>query len=109
METPYHHERSPLAVLLIAIVVLGLVSLVPRVPSQAAAVGAGIAAGGAIANLVSALAWQGGVPDPLVLGGVGGGVAFNLADVFALSGDAVLLTAALLYATRRRTAMGQPV
>jgi lipoprotein signal peptidase len=67
--------------------------------------GAGIAAGGALGNLVSALAWRAGVPDPLVLRDV----AFNLADLFVLAGDALLLASAAVYALRNRDRLRQPV
>jgi lipoprotein signal peptidase len=78
------------------------VVLVPRIPSKAAALGAGIACGGALGNLVSLLAWSQGVPDPLVLVGPTHALAFNLADLFALAGDALLVSAAVLYGLRHR-------
>ena len=102
VSTPYHHLRSIGIAWLAAGVIVALVVLVPRLPSSAASVGAGLAAGGAFGNLVSVLAWSDGVPDPLVLAGTRYGVAFNLADVFALAGDAVLLSAAVLYGVRNR-------
>jgi lipoprotein signal peptidase len=102
VSTPYHHLRSLGVAWLAAGVIVTLVALVPRLPSSAASVGAGLAAGGALGNLVSVLAWSEGVPDPLVVAGSRYGVAFNLADVFALAGDAVLLSAALLYGVRNR-------
>ena len=49
--------------------IAALVVLVPRVPSNAAAVGAGIACGGTLGNLISLLVWSQGVPDPLVVHG----------------------------------------
>jgi lipoprotein signal peptidase len=107
--TPYHHLRSLGVVALAAGVIVALVALVPRLPSSAASVGAGLAAGGALGNLVSVLAWSEGVPDPLVLAGARYGVAFNLADVFALAGDALLLSAALVYALRNRARLREPV
>jgi lipoprotein signal peptidase len=100
-----HHERSFAAVLLMASVAAGLLVVVPRLRSMSVAVGAGIAAGGAVGNLVSALAWRSGVPDPLVLRDV----AFNLADVFVFGGDALLLAAAALYALRNRDRLRQPI
>ena len=98
----YHHVRSPAAALAMAVFVVALVALVPRFPSRTAQVGAGIAAGGALGNLVSVLAWSQGVPDPIVWEGATRGVAFNLADVFALLGDALLLSAVAVYALRHR-------
>ena len=88
-----------------ALVAVGLVAVVPRIRSLPVVLGAGIAAGGALGNLVSALTWGAGVPDPLVLGTI----AFNLADVFVLAGDALLLTSAAVYALRNRHFLRQAV
>ena len=102
VSAPYHHLRSAAVAALAAVVIVILAALVPRLPSSAASLGAGLAAGGALGNLVSILAWSEGVPDPLVVAGGTYGVAFNLADVFALIGDAMLLAAAVLYGLRNR-------
>jgi lipoprotein signal peptidase len=90
-------------------VIAALVVLVPRVPSNAAAVGAGIACGGALGNLVSLLAWSQGVPDPIVVSGALHGVAFNLADLFALTGDVLLIGAIAVHGARNRARLGQQV
>jgi lipoprotein signal peptidase len=37
------------------------------------------------------------------------GIAFNLADVFALTGDALLLSAVVLHGVRHRAHLGAPV
>jgi lipoprotein signal peptidase len=105
----FHHARSQLVALVMAAVIVALVVLVPRIPSDAAAVGAGIACGGALGNLISLLAWSQGVPDPLVLGDAGRGIAFNLADLFAVTGDALLLCAAVLYGIRNRARLSESV
>lgn len=105
----FHHARAPFVVLAMLALIAALVLLVPRVPSNAAAVGAGLAGGGTIGNLVSLLAWSQGVPDPLVVTGAMHGIAFNLADVFALTGDALLLSAIVLYGVRHRAHLRQPV
>jgi lipoprotein signal peptidase len=105
----YHHERSRFAALVIAVVILGLVVLVPRVPSHVALIGAAVVAGGALGNLVSLFVWQQGVPDPLVIQGATHGIAFNLADVFAFSGDVVLLSAVVLHGLRRRAQLRERV
>ena len=104
----YHHARTPLAALVIGGVIVALVVLVPRISSNAAAIGAGIACGGALGNLVSLLAWSKGVPDPLVIGRTTG-VAFNLADLFALSGDMLLLSAVAVHGVRHRHALRERV
>jgi lipoprotein signal peptidase len=104
----YHHVRSPYAALAMGAFVVALVVLVPRFPSRTANVGAGIAAGGALGNLVSVLAWSQGVPDPIVWQGATHGIAFNLADLFALVGDALLLCGAAMYALRNREQLRAP-
>jgi hypothetical protein len=58
---------------------------------------------------VSLLAWTQGVPDPFVIAGATHGLAFNLADVFAVSGDALLLSVVVLLGLRRRTALRAPL
>jgi lipoprotein signal peptidase len=96
------HDRSAGALVLMAVVLAALLYLVPLFPSLAVALGAGVAAGGALGNLVSMLVWGGAVPDPIV---VRGWIAFNLADVFVLCGDALLLASAAVYALRHRGAL----
>ena len=91
--TDFHHARAPIVAVIMGAVIAALVILVPRVASNAAAVGAGIACGGALGNLVSLLAWSQGVPDPLVVAGSMHGIAFNLADLFAIAGDTLGIAA----------------
>jgi lipoprotein signal peptidase len=105
----FHHSRTPYATLVMGALIGALVVLVPRLPSNAAAVGAGVACGGALGNLVSLLAWTQGVPDPFVVAGATHGLAFNLADVFAVAGDAMLLSVVILLGLQRRAALRQPV
>lgn len=105
----FHHARTPYVALVMGALIVALVILVPCLPSNAAAVGAGIACGGALGNLVSVLAWSQGVPDPLVLAGATHGIAFNLADMFAVAGDALLLSAVVLHGVHRRGALRDPV
>ena len=107
--TEIHHARSPFTALAMASLIAALVVLVPRISSNAAAIGAGVACGGALGNLVSLLAWSQGVPDPLVLAGGTHGLAFNLADVFALSGDALLLSAAVVHGIRHHDRLGERI
>ena len=105
----FHHTRTPFVALIMAAVIAALVVLVPRVPSNAAACGAGIACGGALGNFISLLAWSQGVPDPLVIAGTQHGVAFNLADLFAITGDALFLSAIVLYGIRHRASLRESV
>jgi lipoprotein signal peptidase len=105
----FHHERTRFIMLVMVALIVGLVVVVPRVPSNAASIGAGVACGGALGNLISLLAWSQGVPDPLVVTGAMHGLAFNLADVFALTGDALLLSAIFLHGMRNRAQLRESV
>jgi lipoprotein signal peptidase len=105
----FHHARTPYVTIVMAALIAALVLLVPRLPSNVAAVGAGVACGGALGNLVSLLAWAQGVPDPFVVVGATHGLAFNLADLFAVAGDSLLLSAVVLIGLQRRAALRQPV
>jgi hypothetical protein len=84
-----YHSRSDEWLALTAAVVLGCL-LLARVPSWAVASAAGILAGGASGNALSAVGSGEGVPNPIVVGGSDVLIAFNLADVFTLAGILVL-------------------
>jgi hypothetical protein len=101
----FSHARSPLALAGAGAFAVGLLWLVPKARSAVMSFGAGIAAGGATATLVAGLAWRGGVPNPLVHGGV----AFNAADVAIAAGDALLLSATIWQGWRRRERLFEPV
>jgi lipoprotein signal peptidase len=105
----FHHARTRYVVIVMAALVAALVVLVPRVPSSIAALGAGIACGGALGNLLSVLLWDEGVPEPLVITGATRGLAFNLADVFAVFGDALLLSAVVLHGMQHRGRLRESV
>jgi lipoprotein signal peptidase len=100
----YHHVRSPLVAFVMIAVIAGIVAFVPRIPSRTALVGGAVAVGGALGNLFSLFIWAGtGVPDPLVVQGATRGLAFNLADVFAVVGDVLMITAIVVHGLRRQT------
>ena len=99
------HPRSLVVLIAAGALAAALLALAPRVRSPAVALGAGVAAGGALATLVSGLAFPDGVPNPLV----GGGVAFNLADVAIAVGDALLVSGALAHAWTNRARLREPV
>jgi hypothetical protein len=92
-----YHMRSGAWLALTAAVVVGCLLLV-RVPSWAVASAAGVLAGGASGNALSAVGSGEGVPNPIVVGGSDFLIAFNLADVFTLAGI-LLLTAVLVLVT----------
>jgi prepilin signal peptidase PulO-like enzyme (type II secretory pathway) len=86
------HHRSDAWVALSIVLLVGALGLI-AVPSRAVALAGGVMCGGVIGNLVSAR-WEGNrVPNPLVIGHYGHGVAFNLADVFFLLGNLMLMAA----------------
>jgi lipoprotein signal peptidase len=101
----YGHPRGVTYVVFAAALTLLLVLFVPRVPSRALAVAGGVAAAGAFGNLVSALAWRGGIPNPIVVGEL----AFNLADLCAVTGAAALVLGAVLFALRHPALLRQPI
>jgi hypothetical protein len=98
------HQRSSLwafgcVVLLVAIVPL------TRLPSAAVTIGAGFLAGGVLGNLISGASDHLAVPNPLLLHtSVGGGIAFNFADAFIITGNLILVLAlcTLVVKNRRR-------
>jgi lipoprotein signal peptidase len=98
------HPRPPAVLALAAVLAAALLALAPRIASRTLALGAGIAAGGALATVTSALAWSRGVPDPIVREGV----AFNLADVAIALGDTALLAAAVAHAWTHRDRLQRP-
>jgi lipoprotein signal peptidase len=101
----YGHPRGLGYVLVAAALTVFLVLFVPRVPSRALAVAGGIAAAGAFGNLVSALAWRGGIPNPIVVGEL----AFNIADLCAVTGAIALVLGAVVFALRHPALLRQPI
>jgi lipoprotein signal peptidase len=103
---PVHgHPRGVGYVVLAAGLVAMLVGFVPRVPSLLLSVAGGVAAAGALGNAVSAVAWRGGVPNPIVAGAV----AFNIADLCAVAGALGLVAGAALHALRHPELLRQPI
>lgn len=102
-ETPSwaYHDRSVGWLLTCAFVLAALV-LVTRVPSLLVPPAAGVLAGGVLGNGLSAAANDLSVPNPLVVTGGRAVVAFNLADVWVLTGLAILLTSIGVWLVRNR-------
>ena len=88
-EWAYHH-RGAAWIALSGFVLLGCLALA-RVPSTGVAAAAGLLAAGACGNGIAALAWERGIPNPLVWESSSHVAAFNLADVFTLVGIALLM------------------
>ena len=101
----YGHPRGVAYVVVAAALTVFLVLFVPRVPSRALAIAGGVAAAGALGNLVSALAWRGGIPNPIVVGEL----AFNVADLCAVTGAIALVLGAVLFALRNPALLRQPI
>jgi lipoprotein signal peptidase len=101
----YGHPRGAVYVLVAATLTVLLVLFVPRVPSRALSGAGGIAAAGALGNLVSALTWRGGIPNPIVVGDI----AFNVADLCSVIGAIALVLGATLFALRNPALLRQPI
>ena len=101
----YGHPRSFLYIAVATFVLGAICAFVPRVPSATLAVGGGVAAAGAAGNLVGAVLWRDGIPNPLVAGDI----AFNLADVYAVAGAAALVVGAASFALRNRHRLHEPI
>jgi hypothetical protein len=90
--TPHwaYHPRGGAWVVLSATVVVACLAL-SRVPSPGVAAAAGLLAAGAAGNGIAAVAWERGIPNPIVWESDSHLAAFNLADVFTLAGIALLI------------------
>ena len=99
------HPRPFFVLALAGVIAVALLAFAPRIRSGVIALGAGVAAGGALATLLSGVAWAGGVPDPLVAGGV----AFNVADLAIAAGDALLVIGVCAHAWTNRADLSRPV
>jgi hypothetical protein len=104
-EPVYGHPRGPVYAVVAGLLAALLIALVPRVPSRTLSLAGGVAAAGALGNLVSALAWRGGVPNPIIVGDV----AFNVADVCAVTGAIALVLGAAFFALTHPALLREPV
>ncbi len=83
-------------------------ALLTRVPSPFVPPAAGVLVGGLLGNALSASWNEMRVPNPLVLGDGDLVVAFNLADVWALTGIGVLMAALAVWLVRNRDLLPTP-
>src|SRR5512146_360580 len=97
------HQRSGLWAFGCVVLLVAMVPLT-RLPSPAVTIGAGFLAGGVLGNLISGASDHLAVPNPLLLHtSSGGGIAFNFADAFIITGNLILVLAlcALVIKNRR--------
>ena len=102
----FHHRSYGWVALSIAVLVGAF--FLTLVPSSAVAVAAGIMSAGAIGNLISARLEGNRVPNPLVVGNYERGFAFNVADVFFLCGNLLLMASLIVMIVRRRDRLAPP-
>jgi sugar phosphate permease len=95
------HHRSGAWVALSILLLVGA-AVLSVVPSAAVALAAGVMSAGVIGNLVSARADGNWVPNPLVVSRGDYTLAFNLADVFFLLGNLLLMTTLIVETVRNR-------
>ncbi len=85
-----YHPRGTAWIAMSAAVALGCLALA-RVPSVAVAAMAAMLAAGAVGNGVSAVVWERGIPNPLVVDAGQAVIAFNFADILTLVGVLLLM------------------
>ena len=101
------HERS-LGWLALSAGLFVALLFVARIPSTLVAPAAGLLAAGLLGNSFSA-AWNGmDVPNPLVATTDRGSIAFNVADIFALTGILALLLVIGAWLIRNRELIPPP-
>jgi hypothetical protein len=101
-----YHQRS-LAWLVLSVCLLTGMFLIAQIPSLPVAPAAGVLAAGILGNALSA-AWNDmAVPNPLLIGGDDPSIAFNLADVWALSGILALVCTIGVWLIRNRDRLPQ--
>jgi hypothetical protein len=101
------HHRSDAWVAASVILLLAAVAL-SLVPSRAVAFAGGLLSAGVLGNLVSARADGNWVPNPLTISPGDYSLAFNLADVFFLLGNLLLMTALIVVAVQHRGRLAAP-
>ena len=101
------HHRSDAWVIGSAMLLLGAAAL-SVVASRAVAFAGGVMSAGVLANLVSARADGNWVPNPFAVRHGDYSLAFNLADVFFLLGNLLLMMALIVVAVQHRGRLAPP-
>jgi hypothetical protein len=95
------HQRSELWFVGSCLLLVAATPLA-RIPSTTVAIAAGIFCGGVLGNVLSASQDALEVPNPIVIGHATGGIAFNVADLFILSGNLLLMGSLIVVVIRNR-------
>ena len=102
-----YHERS-FGWLLLSLSLLAGMVVIARIPSLLVAPAAGVLAGGLLGNSLSAAWNEMKVPNPLVFAGDRDLIAFNLTDLWALTGIFLLVLAIGIWLIRNRALIPPP-
>ncbi len=106
--TPWwaYHERSLPWIVLCLLIVPGLL-LVTRIPAPLVPPAVGVLLAGVLGNVLSA-AWNDlEIPNPIIISGDTGLLAFNLADLYTLVGIILLVAAVGGWLVRNRAMFSQ--
>jgi hypothetical protein len=96
------HQRSSLWAFGCVVLLFALIPLT-RLPSPAVTIGAGFLAGGVLGNLISGASDHLAVPNPLMVHtSASGGIAFNFADAFIITGNLILVLALCTIVVKNR-------
>jgi protein-S-isoprenylcysteine O-methyltransferase Ste14 len=95
------HQRSALWFAGCCLILVAATPLA-RVPSKTVALAAGIFCGGVLGNLLSASEDALQVPNPIVVGHASGAIAFNVADLFILGGNVLLMASLMVVVIQNR-------
>lgn len=101
VHTGYGHHRSHTWMLL-SLLDCAFMVLLARIPSRLLVVGCGMMTGGELGNLIWAVTHHGVVANPIVIHAGEGGIAFNIADAFELTGIWVIVVALVRTTIRHR-------
>jgi hypothetical protein len=95
------HQRSNLWFIGSCLLLVAALPLA-RLPSTSVTIAAGIFNGGVLGNVLSASDNDLVVPNPILIGNQVNGVAFNLADLFILTGNLMLMATLIVLVVRNR-------
>lgn len=104
VDATYFNLRSPAYAAYVVVFASVWAAAILATRSVSIAAAGGVLAGGAAGNLASLVLWP-GIPDPIEFAPI----AFNLADVFVLTGFVLTAIATLAFAMRNRERLPEPL